>query len=643
MKNIGFAIAALAALGASSASAATVDICDTYAGQAFDVTSDLTPFAPGDTYTLSADFAFTNSAGAVRIVRLPKGAKTVFDFSNGNHVLKCGGARMYGGGGTVPYEIDFVGGTWDVGGGNMLLCGWSSLSGANVTYTFDGVVITNVSTAAQIINGYGTNQNFIVKGGSRYYGSSNYIDLCPATPDDTAAGAELGRLVEFSGGSRFYAGTAAVFDNRNTVATRAQNTTIRFTGVGTVATGTEAGGAGNCDFYFGYLAPASRLEVLDGALFDFRYLHVGGYYNENNGSAKGGATSCSNSVLVADGGELRTKNGLSIGEVPGADHNSVLVDAGKFTTDPTSAVHVGHRSSFNSLTMTNGTVTARDFRIGYEADANSNVLHIAGANAVLNITSYATPLFALGRGNLFLLDDGASYGSSSVDFVLSDSQGVVATTGNTVRVEGGATLNCRYARMLTSDFSTGNTLIVSGGSIVDSTELTMAKQASVGGNTLVVSNATVNYRASYGFHCSGTGNVCRIAGGAPKIRYVGDASGDGIATLRYGVELQFDMTGVDSAYDEPVFLVPWFQMNEGVSLTFNGLEELSERLDGRADFVLVRLTSTSHLLSKTINADVFQAASAALPKNCRLSLESDGTELVLHVRPASRGMTITIW
>ena len=305
----------LAIASLAFANADTIDLYTLWNGKTFD--SEVMGLSANNTYTLSSDFTVTKSDGVSRQnVRLPTGNVT-FDFSNGNHKLGTGTLRIFGGNNKGPYSLNFIGGTWDLGGvGSFLLGGWQNLCYDDVTYTIDGTVVTNLGNSATFLNGFGTNMHYIVKGGSLFYGSAGYIDICPATSSTIAAERGfLGRLVEFTEGSKFFAGAASVFDNRNNNVDRLQNCTIRFAGEGTVATGTEANGAGNCDFYVGYRAPGYRLEVLDGAKFDFRYLHVGGYYNANNIIGDYGY---SNSVYVANGGEIKTTYTLDIGNGPGA-------------------------------------------------------------------------------------------------------------------------------------------------------------------------------------------------------------------------------------------------------------------------------------------------------------------------------------
>ena len=629
------ACAAIAAVLCASSGAATIDIYETYAGQAF--SGEYTGLVAGNTYTLSADFAFTNANGVLQQVRVPKEGETVFDFSSGNHVLKTGGVRINNGD-KKPCKATFIGGVWDVGGAMFVNGGngWNNIANANVTYLFDGVVITNFGTAAIFLTGYGTNQNYIITGGSRFYGPSNYVDMRPATIADYGVGKELSSLLEFSGGSKFYS-KSAVYDNRGTSTARMQNFTIRFKGEGTVATGTEAGGAGTCDFYLGFKAPGHHLEVVDGARFNFRFFNVGGYYNTT--PTAGSENGFSNSVYVANGGEISTTYALSIGQVPGADHNSVLVDDGGSYLNPiTDYINIGSRSSFNSFTITNGSVTARGFKLGYNVGANSNLLHIAGARTELTFGDTLHTFFSAGVGNTVLFDDGVSFGGSNIDLYFSDSNGIVPSTGNTVRVEGGANVTGRYVRMITSRASTNNTFVVADATLSVG-EFAMTSPAS-SGNTLCISNGTLNYTRDYGLQCYGTGNVCRIAGPAPKIRYTGDAGGNGIATIRYGATVLFDMSAVNAAYAEPVIVAPNFQMHADTNLAFEGLEGLSERMAARTDFVLVRTTNS---LDPSLNSAVIERASAALPSSrYRLFLANDNKDLVLRVLPPAKGMLIEI-
>ncbi len=607
--------------------AETIDIYETWKDQAFG--STFSKFAAGNTYTLSQDFSITNSSGERQKVWLPKGELTTFDFSDGNHVLKTGTIQLYNSN-SKPCEVSFIGGTWDVGGNSFMHCGWSNLPGENLTYRFNGVVVTNLSNSAEFMKGYGTNQNFLVTGGSRFYGKNNYLILCPANNENH----ELGRLIEFSGGSKFYSGSAAVFDNRGTTSTRMQNCIIRFKGEGTVATGTEAGGAGVCDFYLGRRAPGYRLEVVDGARFNFRYIKVGGDYNDGT-PGEGSECGYSNSVYVANGGEISATYSISIGQVQGAGHNSFLLDDGGVLDLPSGqSIAVGDRSSFNSFTVTNGTVTAQTIFVGYNADASNNVVRLVGDRANVSLSASPYIPFRLGTGNSLILDGGFCMGNASRDMKFTDG---VASMGNLVRVDGGSVLTARYIRVADATNSVDNTFYIGSDATVVADEISM-NGAYTTGNTLCISNGTLRYTGGYGLYCGGSGNVCRIAGAAPKVRYVGESSG--VATFRNGAELQYDLTGVSDAYAEPAMLIKWFQMQSGTHLTFRGVEDAAKRLSTRADFVLVR--ATDKVISYDVKSDVITEAEASLPDCAKLLVANDGHDLVLRVRSTMPGFSIFV-
>ncbi len=637
MANSKILCAAITVACVATAGAATIDLYTLWNGQTFD--SENNTLSANNTYTLSSDFTVTKSDGVTRqTVRLPAGNVT-FDFSDGNHKLGTGTLRIYGGNNKGPYSLNFTGGTWDLGGvGSFQLGGWSNLCYDDVTYTFDDTIVTNLSNSTAFLYGFGTNMHYVVKGGSRFYGTSNYIIFCPATTaaDDSNRGL-LSRLIEFTEGSKFFAGTAVVFDNRNNNVDRLQNCTIRFAGDGTVATGTEANGAGNCDFYVGYRAPGYRLEVIDGAKFDFRFLHLGGYYNSNNGSFIGDY-GYSNSVYVANGGEIKTKYTLDIGNGPGATHNSFVIDGGTLTT---SDIEVGPRSSFNSFAVTNGTVTASKLKIGYGVGANSNLVCFSGAATELSLSATTHTLFSQGTGNTLVFDNGFHFGTPTTDWQFSlyqQSGASEASTGNVVMVEGGACITGRYFRVTSSNLATNNLLHVGGGAVLDLFGLSFFYGS---GNTLCISNGTVRFADGYGFHCACTGNVCRLSGAAPKVRFVGDETSTGVATFRSGAELQYDLTGLSAAYAEPAILVRWFQMHDNTHLTFRGVEEVSERLSAPADFVLARATDDNHLISSdNAIATVVAEANANLPGRAKLLFANDGHDLVLRIRPPAKGLLI---
>ena len=163
------------------------------------------------------------------------------------------------------------------------------------------------------------------------------------------------------------------------------------------------------------------------------------------------------------------------------------------------------------------------------------------------------------------------------------------------------------------------------------------------GNTLCISNGTVRFTEGYGFHCARTGNVCRLSGAAPKVRFVGDESSTGVATFRNGVELQYDLTGLSAAYAEPAILVKWFQMHDNTHLTFRGVEDVMARIATTTDFVLARATNDGHLISSdNAIATVVAEANANLPARAKVFFANGGHDLVLRVRPPAKGFVIEL-
>lgn len=633
MNRLSIALAAVAALGASALSGETIDIYATWNGQAF--ADKFTGFASGNTYTLSDDFAVTNSAGAFQETRLPVG-DTTFDFSEGGHTLRTGLVKLYNNL-KKPYKLTFKGGTWDIVRGAFYFGGWYNLPYNGVTYEFDDMVVSNhPSGGMTLMDGYGTNLCFIVKNDSEFHVDSEYLNLCPATV--SGLGDAVSKHIEFRGGSKFYTGDASVYDSRNTETDRMQNTVIRFTGEGTVATGTEAAGAGKSDFYLGFKAPGYRLEVTDDALFSFRFFYVGGYYNTQTQKPTG-QYGFSNTVYVADGGEINAVYGLHIGDVVGADFNTVVIgEGGAYSNGMDSPISIGTRGSFNSFIVSNATVSTKQFQVGYYACSTGNLLRLSGADTKLNLNSENLTFFWLGAGNTVELCDGFTYGTASTTWRYTGDS--IAGTGNVFRIDSGAAITGEYFKVAYGDGSTNNLFFVGNGASVTATDVSMSNVKTFG-NVFCISNGTVNFTGSYGFYCAGTGSVAKIQGDSPRVRFIGGDSSDGVATFRNGVELLFDITGLSAGYAEPVFLTKQFQMRPGTKLSFEGVEEVSARIKSRIDFVLARTTGATAAES-TLDGDVFAAAQASLPPRTELFFANDGNDLVLRVRPARVGLKINI-
>lgn len=580
-------ITSLSLAGIVSASATANPEVDLY-----ETLKDGTPSSPwktttGTTYTLSQDL--TLNAG-IRFSN-EKHNGTVMDFSQGGHTLKVGGQVDVWG--TPNSTIVFKGGVWDLSGYIFYGGGaWNNLDYSGVALTFDGAVISN---ASQIVgqSGYGQGYTWMARGAK--FHANTYMIVRGANKDANRS-AEDWSLFEFAEGSEIHA--PYLFGNRDTDTPLDQNCTIRLTGAGTRAKIRST-------FEPGRKSSGYHVEIVDGATVECGQWKIG---NES-------ANANSNTVLVADGGSLRA---------PGQEGL------------------VGEKGSFNAVTVSNGTLSAKTVRLGTVVGSSNNVLRLAGATARLEMSSWNWRPFGPTMGHAVMIDDHANVGirdGSQLDFCSSDA---VPSIGNAFCVANGATFTTRYLYPAKAAGSTGNLVFVGADATLDLIDLNLSTNI---GNAVVISNGTVRYSGDYGFFvggdpATGKGNVCRVKGTRAKIRSTNDSdSKKFFSTFRNGALLEFDVSEFSEANAEPIFDVMNFGMNAGTTLSVVGVEAMQKRIGQATTLVLAQVPDGTKI---SIDADVLTAAQAALPPRCSLSVSSDGRQLRFRAKRLNVGALVII-
>ena len=444
---------------------ASVDLYETYKDQTF--TGEHTGLSQNETYTLSQDYKFQKSDGTAVGLRYQAG--DVFDFSDGNHTLTCAGTRTYGG--VTGKTATFKGGVWNMAGsGSLAFGGWYNLNHSDWTWTVEDLVVTNQAATPSFFNCYGTNRKAFYKR-STVYGGSNYNNLFNAD-----VGKENSALLEFSDGSRLLA-SGGTFMNRDGTTTRLQNSTLRFTGKGSGYARFPATAAN--DFTMGNKAPGERVEILDEATFDARWLHVG---NHANGD--------SNVFYVVDGA-VTCVNDTSIGKVDGSEFNELVVAGPKGSFDNgASSILVGNAGSFNALIISNGAeVACRSVILANSSDSgtsSNNVVRILDGGVAKLTNELRVGLSATGGGNNHVEIDGGTLQSNSKillgegapgnSIVLSNGGLLKATSsleyrtgGNSVDICSGATVEVSSVSMDINANSDGNRLRLLGGTLTTTT------------------------------------------------------------------------------------------------------------------------------------------------------------------------------
>lgn len=320
--------------------------------------------------------------------------------------------------------------------------------------------------------------------------------------------------------------------------------------------------------YAGYAATSSNNTVVvsgTGTRLSVNTSVMIGRYNVNN------------RLVVEDGAEVACTNGtLSIGDLAGADYNSVMLRSGSVMTNGGNAVsYVGKAGAYNRLTISNamfrsyanlnvgdsssfnrlevlegGAMLLRThLYIGAAATSMNNTVVVDGSNSQVRTTVYDINVGNFGHYNTMLITNGAvvsAYrslyvgtigGSSYNRIVVSGTNSVLRSEGltagysiaigksgtnNTLRLEDGATFACPSAVTLSvgTDATTfGNSVFIGSGCMV-----TNPGNVSVGeagnGNSLILSNATL-FAGGYSYVGQGGARNWMTLGGGAKYYFTG--------------------------------------------------------------------------------------------------------------------------
>lgn len=342
------------------------------------------------------------------------------------------------------------------------------------------------------------------------------------------------------------------------------------------------------DINCGLAGSNNRIDVLDGARLEpYRYLYSGygagtnnlvyvsgtgtEVYPRNSGIMVG-RNGDYNRLVLENGAQATVTNGIiSIGDLAGADGNSVELRSGGgiSTSGGNNTCYVGNGGSFNTMTISDGTFssyynftvggtgsgnrlevvdggqvsTRTHVYIGSNAASQSNTVVVAGTGSLLKTTFYDVNVGNYGSYNTLVVSNGAtasgwrnvyagtgagsSYNTLLVSGAGSTLRGECLNnpsyalavglngTNNVLRLEDGGTFvgngNYEFAVGVNAG-SFSNQVFVGGGcTLTNGGNLYVGKSG--GGNTMAVSNAQVN--SGYVFIGSGSsGNALAVSGGA---------------------------------------------------------------------------------------------------------------------------------
>ena len=260
-----------------------------------------------------------------------------------------------------------------------------------------------------------------------------------------------------------------------------------------------------------------------------------------------GENGSGNQVIITNGGQVRGKGELDIGNNPGATSNMVLVSGSGSIADmggTSYGVFVGYAGAFNQLVISNGGVvvspgrsdigyagsgnvvlvtgggsiwtnggSGKDFRIG--GSGNNNMLIVTnGGRVVSDIGTLAhIGTGGSGQGNMALVSGSNSVWSTGHIFIgegadnnnnqllITDGGTVVARTqvvigagkSNTVQILGGGMLDCN--QLVVGGAGFGNRIINSGGIFQFSTPAMVITTNGDSGGSIILTNGIISFRS----------------------------------------------------------------------------------------------------------------------------------------------------
>lgn len=176
-------------------------------------------------------------------------------------------------------------------------------------------------------------------------------------------------------------------------------------GSGNQMTVSGGGKVANTTSYIGYGAN-NNTGVVTGA----------GAMWTNTAAINVGEGGSGNRLVVLDGGTVVANGPSTVGDLSGANNNTVLVSGSGSSMEIAHAMYVGNYGANNQMTVSNGArVSSVDTRVGAHVGANNNAILISGAGSTWAIEQ-----------NLYVGSNASTKGSGRV----------VVTDGGTLQAEG---------------------------------------------------------------------------------------------------------------------------------------------------------------------------------------------------------------
>lgn len=337
------------------------------------------------------------------------------------------------------------------------------------------------------------------------------------------------------------------------------------------------------------------------------------------------------SLEVLDGASVKSSNSIRVGNVQHAPDNRVFVANGATLAGP---VYLGgysdNASSGNSMVVSNATYKGFRVVLGRTSGGSRQSLVFSGADSEVNYTFSETvfPVFAKSPCSEFVLDDGFSWSFAPANIYYCDASSV--SSSNTVRILngakwsapsaifnlGGRTADCianrleigADAKLSSAVFRTqgkGNRLVVSNGTLKVTSEIAKALEIGyVGDSGLAAENTVV------------------LAGMTPKVDVTG-----GVAVSN-GSSLMFAVPEVGFSSESSLIEAASCSFSPDATIAFEGLQALVGKTDLPEKMTLIQSGKAIGISAEQLAAANEQLAAAGL-STFRLKLANGGRDLVL--------------
>lgn len=379
---------------------------------------DMIQFAGGKTYVLSADKSLPGP------MQMTGTGKTVFDFSKDQKTLTVNGDVQDAA--SVGRETVLKGGNWNLTDGfrayfhnnacSLLLDG-VMMTTARALPQFDRTGTLASNSSCVLTNG----TKVTITAGSDYpYFRASGSNWCTNNEILVTGGSEL-----TANAALRFGGTYGSFTDGHAIGNR-----FVVRGAGSkVVSGSET--------LLGYQSGDMTILIEDGGWMNSQNLRIGG--------SGGSVVSSRNMLIVRNGGVCTNVNEVKFGYARGSVSNRVFVlDRGQLNVGRPGQfkqLHVGDNgSSYNSLTISNGMVTARWVSAGQHKDSHDNRIEISGSTSQFVPTDGGTwRLFGAGYGNEVVVDNGADFTYGTTKLSTVPDSGIVHGSNNTFAVRHAST------------------------------------------------------------------------------------------------------------------------------------------------------------------------------------------------------------